>query len=224
MAGELDEEEGVKSERVTNFLTVPGEVEKVSSSRAYQGTFLTLTSTDHSVRGRHLPRLVSVHLHHPAPPRARRVFPPHLQHPPQLFLSIPAKAPPTVAQVRPRQGAHPRRDALHPAPHYGREQDVPQRPWAGDCQALRTLQCLGGTWLPIERIAALRAHLTSQIADRLCCSFGQDLQDSLFSRQTFGRRHDGSRPHIRPVALIALNTAYVGASTRAGLRGPPSSR
>ena len=51
----------------------------------------------------------------------------------------------------------------------------------------------------------------SQIADRLCCSFGQDLQDSLFSRQTFGRRHDGSRPHIRPIALIALNTAYVGA-------------
>lgn len=30
MAGEIDgEEEGAKSERVTNFLTVPGEVEKV---------------------------------------------------------------------------------------------------------------------------------------------------------------------------------------------------
>ncbi|KAK4698650.1 hypothetical protein P7C70_g7623, partial [Phenoliferia sp. Uapishka_3] len=52
-----------------------------------------------------------------------------------------------------------------------------------------------------------------KIADRLCCSFGQDLQDSLFSRQTFGRRHDGSRPHIRPVALFALNTAYVVAHT-----------
>lgn len=51
---------------------------------------------------------------------------------------------------------------------------------------------------------------TWQIADRLCCSFGQDLQDSLFSRQTLGRRIDGSHPRIRPVALVALNLAYVG--------------
>lgn len=29
LAVEMDGEEGVKSERVTNFLTVPGEVEKV---------------------------------------------------------------------------------------------------------------------------------------------------------------------------------------------------
>lgn len=50
-----------------------------------------------------------------------------------------------------------------------------------------------------------------QIADRLCCSFGQDLQDSLFSRQTLGRRIDGSHPRIRPVALVGLNLAYVGA-------------
>lgn len=48
-----------------------------------------------------------------------------------------------------------------------------------------------------------------EIADRLCCSFGQDLQDSLFSRQTLGRRQDGSHPHIRPAALFALNLAYV---------------
>ena len=51
-----------------------------------------------------------------------------------------------------------------------------------------------------------------QIADRLCCSFGQDLQDSLFSRQTLGRRVDGTHPHIRPLALVGLNVAYVGTS------------
>lgn len=50
-----------------------------------------------------------------------------------------------------------------------------------------------------------------QIADRLCCSFGQDLQDSLFSRHTFARRNDGSHPHVRPVVLFGLNLAYVGA-------------
>lgn len=39
---EIDGEEGVKSERVTNFLSIPGEVEKVSfvSSR-HRGVVLT---------------------------------------------------------------------------------------------------------------------------------------------------------------------------------------
>ncbi|CEQ42664.1 SPOSA6832_04523, partial [Sporobolomyces salmonicolor] len=49
----------------------------------------------------------------------------------------------------------------------------------------------------------------AQIADRLCCSFGQDLQDSLFSRATLSRRRDGSHPHIRPLALFVLTWAYV---------------
>jgi hypothetical protein len=52
--------------------------------------------------------------------------------------------------------------------------------------------------------------VAAQIADRLCCSFGQDLQDSLFSRHTFARRHDGSHPHVRPLVLFGLNLAYVG--------------
>ncbi|KDE02249.1 hypothetical protein, variant [Microbotryum lychnidis-dioicae p1A1 Lamole] len=52
-----------------------------------------------------------------------------------------------------------------------------------------------------------------EIADRLCCSFGQDLQDSLFSRQTLGRRTDGSHPRIRPLALFGLTVVYVVAHT-----------
>lgn len=49
---------------------------------------------------------------------------------------------------------------------------------------------------------------SSQIADRLCCSFGQDLLDSLCSRATLGRREDGSQPRIRPAGLFTMCVVY----------------
>lgn len=42
-----------------------------------------------------------------------------------------------------------------------------------------------------------------EIADRLCCSFGQDIQDSLFSRVTL------TTSTARPVLLFVLNLAYM---------------
>ena len=48
-----------------------------------------------------------------------------------------------------------------------------------------------------------------EIADRLCCSFGQDILDTLFSRTTLARRRDGRQPYLRPIAFFALSLAYV---------------
>lgn len=48
-----------------------------------------------------------------------------------------------------------------------------------------------------------------EILDRLCCSFGQDLLDSLFSKSTLGRREDGTRRHLRPFAFFSLALLYV---------------
>ena len=52
-----------------------------------------------------------------------------------------------------------------------------------------------------------------EIADRLCCSFGQDLLDSLFSRITLARRKDGSQPYLRPLGFFLLSLAYILAHT-----------
>jgi hypothetical protein len=52
-----------------------------------------------------------------------------------------------------------------------------------------------------------------EIADRLCCSFGQDLLDSLFSRSTLARRKDGQQPYLRPLGFFALSLLYVLAHT-----------
>lgn len=52
-----------------------------------------------------------------------------------------------------------------------------------------------------------------EIADRLCCSFGQDLLDSLFSRITLARRKDGRQPYLRPAGFFVLSLAYVLAHT-----------
>ncbi|KAL7409310.1 eukaryotic membrane protein family-domain-containing protein [Mrakia frigida] len=48
-----------------------------------------------------------------------------------------------------------------------------------------------------------------EIADRLCCAFGQDLLDSLFARETLSRRQNGSQPHFRPAVFFFLNLVYV---------------
>jgi hypothetical protein len=56
--------------------------------------------------------------------------------------------------------------------------------------------------------------LTKQIADRLCCAFGQDVLDTLFARDTLapslhktgsGRR----RRQARPFFFFALSLGYV---------------
>ncbi|KAJ9479545.1 Endoplasmic reticulum membrane protein 65 [Pseudozyma hubeiensis] len=52
-----------------------------------------------------------------------------------------------------------------------------------------------------------------EIADRLCCSFGQDLLDSLFSRSTLARRKNGKQPYLRPIGFFCLGLCYVLAHT-----------
>jgi len=52
-----------------------------------------------------------------------------------------------------------------------------------------------------------------EIADRLCCSFGQDILDSLFSPSTLGRRIDGSQPHLKPIFLFILAFIFTVAHT-----------
>ncbi|KAH9469445.1 hypothetical protein Pst134EA_006734 [Puccinia striiformis f. sp. tritici] len=52
-----------------------------------------------------------------------------------------------------------------------------------------------------------------EIADRLCCSFGQDILDSLFSPSTLGRRNDGSQPHMKPIFLFILAFIFTVAHT-----------
>ncbi|KAN0065053.1 hypothetical protein ACQY0O_001548 [Thecaphora frezii] len=52
-----------------------------------------------------------------------------------------------------------------------------------------------------------------EIADRLCCSFGQDLLDSLFSRITLARRKNGKQPYIRPLGFLVLSLGYILAHT-----------
>ncbi|CDU26191.1 uncharacterized protein SPSC_06385 [Sporisorium scitamineum] len=52
-----------------------------------------------------------------------------------------------------------------------------------------------------------------EIADRLCCSFGLDLLDSLFSRSTLARRKNGKQPYLRPIGFFCLSLCYVLAHT-----------
>ncbi|CAO1630419.1 unnamed protein product [Parajaminaea phylloscopi] len=52
-----------------------------------------------------------------------------------------------------------------------------------------------------------------EIADRLCCSLGQDLLDALFSRMTLARRKDGSQPVARPLAFFLMALLYIQAHT-----------
>ncbi|KAI8597991.1 eukaryotic membrane protein family-domain-containing protein [Dissophora ornata] len=56
-----------------------------------------------------------------------------------------------------------------------------------------------------------------EIFDRLCCSFGQDILDSLFSKSTLGSHppkasHSASR-HARPITFVILAILYILAHT-----------
>lgn len=206
----MDGEEGVKSERVTNFLTVPGEVEKVRSlpcgspSRRRMtllsqiilfGVVICLDSFLYTFTILPL-RLCTAFYHLVANTLARtRGRRRHLRLSHKCDLTKAAILAATLFLL------HRITDASKMY-HSVRGQDTIKLYVLFNVLEVRP-SCFG--------IARSNAHPhIEQIADRLCCSFGQDLQDSLFSRQTLGRRTDGSHPRIRPIALFGLNIAYVG--------------
>ncbi|CCG81756.1 Protein TAPT1 homolog [Taphrina deformans PYCC 5710] len=47
-----------------------------------------------------------------------------------------------------------------------------------------------------------------EIGDKLFCALGQDILDCLFSKSTFGRKEDGTRRHLRPIAFLLLAVVY----------------
>ncbi|KPV72068.1 uncharacterized protein RHOBADRAFT_4739, partial [Rhodotorula graminis WP1] len=177
---EMDGEEGVKGERVTNFLAVPQELEKI----IIFGVFICLDSFLYT------------------------------------FTILPLRAFAALAQLVSNE-AHNVVRVLRGARATTRKRTLRL---SHKCDLVKAA-ILGGTLVLLHKVTdaskmyhGVRGQETIklyvlfnvlEIADRLCCSFGQDLQDSLFSRQTLGRRTDGSRPHLRPAALGALTLAYV---------------
>ncbi|TNY24078.1 eukaryotic membrane protein family-domain-containing protein [Rhodotorula diobovata] len=176
---EMDGEEGVKSERVTNFLAVPQELEKI----IVFGVFICLDSFLYT------------------------------------FTILPLRAFAAACQLVSNEA--------HNLVRLVRSGPVPRKRHlrlSHKCD-LTKAAILAGTLALLHKVTdasrmyhGVRGQETIklyvlfnvlEIADRLCCSFGQDLQDSLFSRQTLGRRTDGSHPHVRPVALFGLTLGYV---------------
>ncbi|KAK4051468.1 Anaphase-promoting complex subunit 1 [Microbotryomycetes sp. JL221] len=179
LAVEMDGEEGIKSERVTNFLTVPKELEQIIAfgvticldSFLYTFTILPLRVI---VAFGHLVGNAYLNLIHPGQATRSHL---RLSHKCDLTKAIILFV--AFALLR-------RMTDASKMYHSVRGQDT---------------------------IKLYVLFNVLEIADRLCCSFGQDLQDSLFSRAALGRRVDGTHPHIRPAALFGLNVAYVVAHT-----------
>ncbi|BGP51391.1 hypothetical protein JCM10450v2_007333 [Rhodotorula kratochvilovae] len=177
---EMDGEEGIKSERVTNFLAVPQELEKI----IIFGVFICLDSFLYT------------------------------------FTILPLRALAALVRLLSNQ-AHNLLLLLRLRPGGTRKRHLRL---SHKCD-LTKAAILAGTLFLLHKVTdaskmyhGVRGQETIklyvlfnvlEIADRLCCSFGQDLQDSLFSRQTFGRRTDGSHPHLRPAALFGLTLGYV---------------
>ncbi|GAA5969304.1 hypothetical protein JCM21900_004581 [Sporobolomyces salmonicolor] len=173
-AVEVDGEEGIKSERVTNFLAVPKELEKIIifgvficlDSFLYTFTILPLRSLTALLQ---LLSNVTYNVFYPS--KRKR------------HLRLSHKCDLTKAVIL-----------------------------AGTLAALHRLTDASKMYHGVRGQETIKLYVlfnVLEIADRLCCSFGQDLQDSLFSRATLSRRRDGSHPHIRPLALFALTWAYV---------------
>ncbi|GAA5883916.1 hypothetical protein JCM1840_002064 [Sporobolomyces johnsonii] len=173
-AVEVDGEEGIKSERVTNFLAVPAELEKIIifgvficlDSFLYTFTILPLRSLTALLQ---LLSNLTYNIFHPS--KRKR------------HLRLSHKCDLTKAVIL-----------------------------AGTLAALHRITDASKMYHGVRGQETIKLYVlfnVLEIADRLCCSFGQDLQDSLFSRATLSRRHDGSHPHIRPLALFALTWAYV---------------
>ncbi|KAI5480656.1 protein of membrane protein,Tapt1/CMV receptor family [Pseudohyphozyma bogoriensis] len=177
LAVEMDGEEGLKGERVTNFLTVPGEVEKI----ILFGFIICLDSFLYTFTI--LPLRVFNALYHFVLNNYNNFFTRGRRR--HLRLSHKCDIAKGFIIIGTLLILHRMTDASKMY-HTVRGQDT---------------------------IKLYVIFNVLEIADRLCCSFGQDLQDSLFSKQAFGRRTDGSHPALRPVALITLNMAYVVAHT-----------
>ncbi|GJN93773.1 hypothetical protein Rhopal_006831-T1 [Rhodotorula paludigena] len=176
---EMDGEEGIVSERVTNFLAVPRELEKIIvfgvficlDSFLYTFTILPLRALAAFVR------LVSNQAHNLVL-RFRRNGAGK-----KRYLRLSHKCDLTKAAI-----------------------------FVGTLLLLHRVTDASKMYHGVRGQETIKLYVlfnVLEIADRLCCSFGQDLQDSLFSRQTFGRRTDGSHPHMRPLALFGLTLAYV---------------
>ena len=203
----MEGEDGVKAERVTNFLTVPGEVEKVRTTalgRLEQD--LNQWTADHPVRVHHLPRLVPLHLHDPTPPLPHRLLLPRLQLLAQHLLPLSTAVPPPIAQVRPHQDARSRRDAVRAASHDGREQDVSQRAWTGDAQVVRDLQRPRGALL----LFSIPANSSSRDDGRLR-TVSAAPSDKIFRTPSSHARPSGVAPTV-PTLTFAPSLCLVSIS------------
>ncbi|GAA5967821.1 hypothetical protein JCM8115_000374 [Rhodotorula mucilaginosa] len=174
---EVDAEEGTKSERVTNFLTVPRELEKIIMF----GSFVCLDSFLYTFTI--LPLRALVALRHLVSNLAHNHLKAPLAGSPKRRLRLSHKCDLTKAAIL-----------------------------IGTLSILHHITDASKMYHGVRGQDTVKLYVlfnVLEIADRLCCSFGQDLQDSLFSRHTFARRHDGSHPHVRPLVLFGLNLAYV---------------
>ncbi|KDE02248.1 hypothetical protein MVLG_07183 [Microbotryum lychnidis-dioicae p1A1 Lamole] len=181
MSVEVDGEQGVKSERVTNFLTVPGELERI----IIFGVIICFDSFLYIFTILPLRTLVAVYTF-----VINTVF--------NLRL-------PVFRRSQPRRMRLSHKCDLAKAAIFVLAMIALHR----ITDASKMYHSVRGQ----DTIKLYVLFNVLEIADRLCCSFGQDLQDSLFSRQTLGRRTDGSHPRIRPLALFGLTVVYVVAHT-----------
>ncbi|GAA5990294.1 hypothetical protein JCM10908_007302 [Rhodotorula pacifica] len=178
---EIDGEEGAKSERVTNFLAVPRELEKI----IVFGSFVCLDSFLYTFTI--LPLRALIALRHLV---ANSLF----------------------NQMQSRRLGRPKRRL-----RLSHKCDLTKAAiLIGTLSILHHITDASKMYHGVRGQDTVKLYVlfnVLEIADRLCCSFGQDLQDSLFSRHTFARRDDGSHPHVRPLVLFGLNLAYVVAHT-----------
>ncbi|BGP57970.1 hypothetical protein JCM8202v2_005627 [Rhodotorula sphaerocarpa] len=180
-AVEIDGEEGSKSERVTNFLAVPRELEKI----IVFGSFVCLDSFLYTFTILPLRALVA------------------LKH---LVSNI------AFNESQARRTGRPRRRL-----RLSHKCDLTKAAiLLGTLVILHHITDASKMYHGVRGQDTVKLYVlfnVLEIADRLCCSFGQDLQDSLFSRHTFARRTDGTHPQVRPLVLFGLNLAYVVAHT-----------
>ncbi|GAA6018374.1 hypothetical protein JCM10207_000824 [Rhodosporidiobolus poonsookiae] len=179
-AAEVDGEEGIKSERVTNFLTVPKELEKI----IFFGTLICLDAFLYTFTILPLRAFWALLL------LLRNTLS-------NLLFLLPSSSP----------SSRQRRLSL------GHKTDLIKAGLlVGTMAVLHRVTDASKMYHGVRGQDTIKLYVlfnVLEIADRLCCSFGQDLQDALFSRQTWARRTDGSHPHLRPVALIGLTLGYV---------------
>jgi hypothetical protein len=160
-------------------------------------------------------RFLSLHIHHIAYPIHPRIPPFTIQ---RLPISV-HRISHTAFATKP-EGRHPPHDPPCAFDHnsdssYRCKQNIPLHPWPRYHQVIRHIQCPRGNCIVVCH--AKESHLTysSQIADRLCASIGQDILDCLFSRSTLeylSRRKPLTSHTFRPFLFFGLATLYNGQS------------